>query len=226
MDIRKSIRNMVLGNDREKPVPEDVTGKCFYYLRYHFVELLGVNVLFVLCCLPIVTIPAACCGLSAVMTRLVREEPVALWSTFFREFKTDFEKRLVLWILMGIVPFSLAFYTTWFGWDRDGTVTRLICLTVLFLIQRYWYTCMALIEGTPLTNLKNAVLLMAVEWKTTLSVLFTAGVLYGACFLFPLYGFPVMVLCLFSVCCLLVSILLTPAVLHHLDSANRNHPRS
>ena len=223
MDIRRSIRNMVLGNDREKPVPEDITGKFFYYLRYHYVQLLGVNVLFVLCCLPIITIPAACCGLSAVMTRLVRDEAVSVWHTFFREFKSDFGKRLILWFLMAIVPFSLAFYTTWFGWDRDGTVTRLVCLVVVFLVQRYWYTCMALIEETPWTNLKNAVLLVAVEWKQTLSVLFTAGVLYGACFLFPLYGFPVMVLCLFSVCSLLVSVLLTPAALRHLDIANRRN---
>lgn len=81
----------------------------------------------------------------------------------------------------------------WKGWDGvpSSPVHR------GFLIQRYWYVCMALIDATPWQNLKNAALLMAVEWQKTGIVLLTAGVLYGVCFLFPLYAFPAMVLCLF-----------------------------
>ena len=42
------------------------------------------------------------------------------------------------------------------------------------------------------------------------------GVLYGVCFLFPLYAFPAMVLCLFSVSHLFCAAALTPVVLKHL----------
>lgn len=225
MSIKRSLRDMVLGDDREKPIPEDLTGRFLYYLRYHYLQILGLNVLFILCCLPVITIPAACCGLSAVMTKLARDKATAVWRDFFQEFRNDFLKRLVLWLLMTIAPLSLAFYTQWMGLDRDGTVTRLICIVVIFLIQRYWYTCMAIIEATPLQNLKNAVLMMAVEWKKTLLLLATVGVLYGVCFLFPLYSFPVMMLCLFAVCCLLTALVLTPAVLMHLDQENNDFSR-
>lgn len=212
---------MVLGNEREKPLPEDLTGKFLYYLRYHYLQIFGLNILFVLCCLPVVTIPAACCGLSGVMAKLVREKVVYPWKDFFLEFKTDFFRRLLLWVLLCIVPFSLGFYAQWLGLERDGTATRLISVVVVFLIQRYWYVSMVLIDATPWQNLKNAVLLMAVEWKKTLSLLATSGVMYGACFLFPLYGFPVMILCLFSLCHLLAAVLLTPPVLQHLDQSGK-----
>lgn len=221
MDLRQSLRNLVLGNDREKHLPEELKGKFLYYFRYYYLQIFGWNLLFVLCCLPVVTIPAACCGLSGVMVKLVREKVVHPGKDFFLEFKTDFFRRLLLWGLLCIVPLSLGFYAQVLGLERDGTVTRLISILVVFLIQRYWYVCMVLIEATPWQNLKNAVLLMAVEWKKTMSLLATVGVMYGSCFLFPLYGFPVMVLCLFALCHLLTAILLTPSALQHLDQSQQ-----
>lgn len=216
MDWRKTLQNAVLGNDKEKTIPESTAGKFLYCLRYDYLRLLGLNILFVLCCLPVITIPAACCGLSAVMTALVREKAVSVWRTFFQEFRMDFFKRFVLWGLLCIAPLSAGFYAQWLGVEKDGTACRFIMFTVVFLIQRYWYVCMALIDATPWQNLKNAVLLMAVEWKKTGIIFLTVGVLYGACALFPLYGFPVMILCLFSVSSLFCAVLLTPAVLSHL----------
>ena len=44
----------------------------------------------------------------------------------------------------------------------------------------------------------------------------SAGVLCGVCFLFPLYGFPVMILCLFSLSTLMISIVLTEPILERL----------
>lgn len=216
MRWKNLFRTAVLGNDREKPFPADTPGKFLYCLRYNYLQLLGLNLLFILCCLPVVTIPAACCGLSAVMAALARDRAVSVWQIFFREFKADFLQRLVLWGLLCIAPLSMGFYAQWLGIEKDGTACRLLLFTVVFLIQRYWYVCMVLIDATPWQNLKNAVLLMAVEWQKTGIVLLTAGVLYGVCFLFPLYTFPAMALCLFSVCHLLCAVTLTPVVLKHL----------
>lgn len=216
MKFKQRIQTLVLGSDRDKPIPESFNGKFLYHVRYHYLMLLGLNVLFMVCCLPIVTIPAACCAMSGILTKLVREKPVFFWNDYWMEFKTDFLKRCVLWLLMAIAPFSLGFYTTWLGLDRDGTVTRLICIVVLFLVQSFWFTCMVLIDTTPLKNLKNALILMALEWKKSLMVLGSAGVLCGVCFLFPLYGFPVMILCLFSLSTLMISIVLTEPILERL----------
>lgn len=216
MDWTKTLQTAVLGSGKEKPVPTGTAGKFLYCLRYNYLQLLGLNLLFILCCLPVITIPAACCGLSAVTTALVRDKAVSVRHAFFREFKTDFLKRAVLWGLLCIAPLSIGFYAQWLGIGKDGTVCRLLLFTVVFLIQRYWYVCMALIDATPWQNLKNAALLMAVEWQKTGIVLLTAGVLYGVCFLFPLYAFPAMVLCLFSVSHLFCAAALTPVVLKHL----------
>ena len=218
MKVKAALQTALLGSDREKPVPKSVSGRLVYYIRYYYPMLLGLNLLFIVCCIPVVTIPGAWCAMTYVLTKLVRGEVISLWSDFFREFKADFFKRVFTWSLLVIAPFSLAFYTVWMGLDYDGTVTRGICFLVLFCLQSYWFCCMALISAPVGKNLKNAAILMAAEWKRTLALLLSAGVLMAACFLFPMYGLPVAVLCLFSVCQLIVCLYLTQPILDRLGA--------
>ncbi len=207
----------ILGSGKEVSIPENTIGLFFYIVRYHYAILLNLNLLFIACCLPIVTIPAACCAMDRVLLRLIDGKPVFLWNDFWTEMKQDFPKRLGLWLLMSMAPFSLAFYMTWFGLDRKGTGTRLFCLVLLFLVQNFWFLCMALIETSPGKNLKNAIILMAIEWKKTVQVLLSVGIIYGLCFFFPLYSFPAILFGLFSACQLLVCIMLKGTVLTHLQ---------
>lgn len=218
MKLKATIQTLVFGSGKESSMPQSINGRFFYIVRYRYGMLLGLNLLFLICCLPIVTIPSACCAINRILLKLTQEEPVFFWKDFLTEFRQDFGKRLVLWLPMAIAPFSLAFYVVWLGLDRDGTGTRLLCGVLVFLIQSYWFLCMALIDTTPGKNLKNAVILMAVEWKKTLQVLLSAGLVYALCLFFPLYSFPAALLCLFSACQLVVCILLKEPILAHLQS--------
>lgn len=224
MKLRERFQRSVLGGDQEKKVPQDFNGQLIYFIRHSYLRLIGLNLVFVISCLGIVTIPAAATAMMAILRNITGEQVYAFWPSYWKEFKNQFFRRLILWLLMAIAPFSLAFYTTWMGLDRDGTVTRLICIAVLFLLQSYWYTCMALIDTTPLKNLKNAAILMAVYWKKSLCILASAGVLCAACFAFPLYGIPVMVIGLFSLSGLIILLLIREPVCKELclseDSGN------
>lgn len=208
---------LILGSGKETSIPGNPIELFFYIVRYHYVTLLKLNLLYIICCLPIVTIPAARCAMDHVLLRLIDEKPVLLCKDFWEEMKQDFLRRLELWLLMSITPFSLAFYMTWFGWDRGGTGTRLFCFALLFLIQNFWFLCMALIETSPGKNLKNAIILMALEWEKTIQVLLSVGTIYGLCFFFPLYSFPAALFGLFSACQLLVCIILKKPVLSRLQ---------
>lgn len=219
MKLKAAIQALVFGSGKEAPMPQSVNGRFFHIVRYHYGMLLGLNLLFLICCLPIVTIPSACCAMNRILLKLTEEKPVFFWKDFWAEFRQDFGKRLALWLPLAIAPFSLAFYAVWLGLDRDGTGTRLLCGVLVFLIQSYWFLCMALIDTSPGSNLKNAVILMAVEWKKALQVLLSAGLVYGLCLFFPLYSFPAALLCLFSGCQLMACILLKEPILAHLQSA-------
>lgn len=218
MGLKSKVQTLVFGSGRESVMPQSISGRFFHIVRYHYGMLLGLNLLFLVCCLPIITIPSACCAMNRILLKLTEEQPVFLRKDYWTEFRQDFGRRLALWLPMVLVPFSVSFYTVWLGLDRDGTGTRLLCGTLVFLIQSYWYVCMALIDASPGSNLKNAVILMAVEWKKTLQLLLSVGLVYGVCLFFPLYSFPAAILCLFSVCQLMVCILLKEPILTHLTA--------
>jgi len=61
-----------------------MAGGSVVVLRQFWAEMIGVNVLFILCCLPLVTIPAAWCGLHRVILNRVRARHEPVLSSFFK----------------------------------------------------------------------------------------------------------------------------------------------
>lgn len=75
--------------------PQTFPEKCgpkmlWFLLRNEFWTLIGANVLFWLCCLPVVTIPAALRALSRVTVLLLRDQPFDLWPEWKSAFCAEF----------------------------------------------------------------------------------------------------------------------------------------
>lgn len=70
-------------------------------------DMCGLNLLWMLCCLPIMTAGAATCGLYyALSKRDVSEESV--YKCFFRSFRSNFKRATSLWLILLAVGISLA----------------------------------------------------------------------------------------------------------------------
>ena len=91
------------------------------------------NMLFLLCCIPIVTIGQAWCGLYSGVRYMIRGDG---WFTGFKEgFKTRFLRGTVAWLLCLLVDAYLGvnvFFTAYYQWN--GNVIALIIQCVFFLI--------------------------------------------------------------------------------------------
>jgi len=59
-------------------------------------DLMVVNWLWILCCIPVITIGPATCGLYSVTLKLARDEPVNPAKEFFQSVKRNFKAGLVL----------------------------------------------------------------------------------------------------------------------------------
>lgn len=75
--------------------PQTFPEKCglrmlWFLLRNEFWTLIGANVLFWLCCLPVATIPAALRALSRVIVLLLRDQPFDLWPEWRAAFCAEF----------------------------------------------------------------------------------------------------------------------------------------
>ena len=98
------------GVDKDGPKKK----RFFYFFELYgrkFWKLLELNLPYVLCCIPIVTIGPATCGLVYILRNFANEKPVFMVSDFFDAFKSNFKQGFVLGILdilsTGIVGFAL-----------------------------------------------------------------------------------------------------------------------
>ena len=175
-----------------------------YVLSQHWVMLIGLNLLYLLCCLPVVTIPAATCGMHRVILNLVRENAFEdMFPAFFREFKTNFLKRTGFGLLLMIAPFSLTYYPLLLGMEGGVTAMFVITVVLYFCITKYFYPLLVLLDVSVWQNFKNACIMALVEWKTTLQQLLTAGLIDAFLLLMTLQAAPLYILFLCAFNCLL-----------------------
>ena len=107
---------------RGLPAPREGARRFFYLFWNHAWKLIRLNLLFLACCIPVVTMPAALCAMDRALIVLVREGNVLLWEEFRDEFKKDFWRSLPLGLLFG----GLLFLGYFIG-VALGLVTGITC---------------------------------------------------------------------------------------------------
>lgn len=125
-------------------------------------DLIVLNLLFLVCCVPVVTIGPALTALYAVSLRSVRYGDGYVVSTFWKSFKQNFRQSFVAGILM-LFAAVLLFADVWFWSNMDlgilakGMLVVSISIAFLVLIVFLWlFPVLAKIENGLWANLKNA----------------------------------------------------------------------
>ncbi len=62
-------------------------------------DLLWLNVLTVLCCIPIVTVGASLTAMHYMLLKIVRDEETYVTRGFFKSFKNNFRQATVIWLI-------------------------------------------------------------------------------------------------------------------------------
>ena len=82
-----------------------------------FFELLKLNLLFVLSCVPIITIPAALTAMHRITSVMVRDENHFLWPDYWKAFRRDFWKSLgggaAIAAVMALFSLPLNYFVTY-----------------------------------------------------------------------------------------------------------------
>ena len=201
-----TLRDLFIRNPNEdaKAVKEYGWERVHLILTQEWVKLIGLNLLYLLCCVPIVTIPAATCGMHRVILNWARENSYeSMIPVFFREFKTNFWKRTGFGLLMLIAPYSLSYYPMLFGMEGGTVAVMGISLLLYFCITKYFYPLVVLMDVSLWQNFKNACSMAILEWRTTVQLLITAGILDLVLLVLTNYAMPfyLIILCAFN--CLL-----------------------
>lgn len=152
-----------------------------------FWAMLSLNLIFLLYCIPIVTIGASYAAMNSLLVRMVRDKPVDVWYDFRITFKENFTQGTIIFFLqiiaVCIIMINLEFYSTAHPLFPivTGIVGIFLGLMNLYLIP------LAVSVKLPLKNIfKNSFYLIFLSLKYTLM----AGLVGGVFCFFLVWYFP------------------------------------
>lgn len=196
--------------DREPDnIPKTGPARFWVLVKDELATVLIVNLLFILTCLPVVTIPLALFALHKVACRIIREEPVSCVRDYFAAFRQNWKCAYGAFFLT-VLPMGIAGYGAVFYLRRAVEYPVLLalfalCVTaflVTMLASTYLYGLVC--SGRPLRDAVKPALMLGVAkpLRAVLAALCYYGLLFLAWLFFPFSGIYLFLLG-FSLPCLL-----------------------
>lgn len=159
-----------------------------------FWALLKLNLLFLLTCIPVVTIPAAITASNRITAAMVKDQNFFLLSDYWDAFKRDFGRSLLGGVLLLIALFLFGL-STWFYYmlsKSAGTLFLILAgcslclLLTTYATALYFFPMLALVELPTLQLLKNSCIIAYTCFKRTVpAVLLSLLMCFLSVGLFP-----------------------------------------
>lgn len=135
-------------------------------------EFICLNILFLLCCLPIITIGSAISSLYQVTMKEARKEHGYFMKPFMKAFISNFKESTAVFLVYLLVGLLLLFNLVF--WTSMKTIPAM-CVTavmgiasvVLFVSLLYTFPLIARFQNSIGQTLKNSILIALVHKKTT-----------------------------------------------------------
>lgn len=140
-------------------------------------DLMILNLLMIVLCLPIITAGAAFTAMHYVLLKMVRDEDSYLLKSFFKSFKLNFRQATIIWaIMLGIAVIFIGDFIIMKGNQTTfpgAFVALLLAITVLvFCVCMYVFPVLAKFDNTIWNTIKNSFFMMSLNLpKTILMVL-------------------------------------------------------
>lgn len=170
-------------------------------------DLMILNLLMIVCCIPVITIGAAVTAMHYVILKMVRGEEGYLVKGFFKSFRENFKQATLIWLMMLVI---IAVYIgdtvillfSGLTFPKPLTIAVIAVGIIIALIAMYVFPLLARFENTIRNTVKNAALiavgnlpktiLMAVIYVLPLVVVYFSTYAMLFVFLFgisvPAYG--------------------------------------
>ena len=138
-------------------------------------DMICLNVMWLVCCIPVVTIGASTTALYTVMLKLVKNEEGYVFRGFLKAFKTNFKQSTIIWLIvlaLGIV-WTVDFCMAGLMPGMAGIVMSAIFLALGFILLSvllYIFPLTARYENGIKATFKNALILTVARLPYTLAM--------------------------------------------------------
>jgi uncharacterized membrane protein YesL len=134
-------------------------------------DMMWLNVLTLICCLPIITIGPALTALHYMALKMVRNEECYITKGYFKAFKDNFKKSLILWMILLFVAGVIIgdFYiirTTQIHMVIRMAITAASALVVFTAV--FLFPVQARFENTIVRTIKNAFFISVLQFPKTI----------------------------------------------------------
>lgn len=160
-------------------------GKFFHFdsplMRFltKLADLMILNIVFLITCIPVFTIGAAWTALYYVAMKMVRDEESTILRSYFHAFRQNFRQATVLWL--GVVAVGALLGLDFLILNRMDSVYAAVMNTgigiiavLAFLVLQYLFPLLAKFDAGTVQTLKNACLLAVAHLPRTLVMALSA----------------------------------------------------
>ncbi len=162
----------------------------FFEFMNTLAAFIGLNIIFLITCLPVFTIGPSLTALYTVTLQESRKESGYVFSTYFKAFKKNFPQSAAAFLVQLALSFIFLFNVVFWGKQNTvlgNAVLLVITLLVILLVFSFLYTfpLMARFQNSLKQTLKNSVAIAISNPKTTLPLLGIQAVFALACTVIP-----------------------------------------
>ena len=154
-------------------------------------RLIWLNLLWILCCLPLFTAGAATTALYSVVLKYARDEEGYLSRSFFKAFRENFVPSTVIWLVLAaagaLMGLDLLVYLRSPSAGLPQLVLMVFFFTALLLYlftSLYVYAMAAYFQNTAGQQIKNALILAICHWPASILMVSGIVILFLAAMLF------------------------------------------
>lgn len=153
----------------------------FWNFMGKIADLIILNVLVIICSLPIFTIGASWTALYFVTIRMVRNEEGYLLKDFFRSFKENFKQATIIWLIV-LAAAAIVLGDIWICNMMSGQIPTFVIVVVIalgFLLLGtvlYVFPLLSRFENTTKNTIKNAFVLSIINVPYTLVFIILVGI--------------------------------------------------
>ena len=143
-------------------------------------DIMILNVLFVICCIPVVTIGASLTAMSYVTLKMKDGSEGYIWKSFFKAFKENFRQSTVIWLILLVVAAVLGvdlMFLRQLSANGGGSSWMIMQYLVVagaliwFVVLLYVFPLQARFYNTIWNTLRNSLLMAAANAPKTLLML-------------------------------------------------------
>ncbi len=156
-------------------------------------DMLWLNVLALICCIPIVTVGASMTSLHYMALKMARNEETYVTKGFFKSFRENFRQATIIWLMQLVVILVILadLYIMYSSENPPHIVIQVLVMLVLIIflcISTFVYPLLARFYNTLWGTIKNALFFSIMQFPKTvlmviMSVLPIVIVLYAPVFI-------------------------------------------